>query len=146
MMLWNYKKILNTQYTKYTQYTQYQISISNAQYKIYTKYTQYTNIISNSAPPQTHHRQCFNLFILHHNLLDNQKGRDINKNIFLRLDILPFAKTFYVCIIMYICILHLYIIYVCQINIGGILNCNIIYLELLFKCNYIYLSGSILNL
>ena len=100
----------NIKYTIYKIYIipniKYQISISNTQYTIYTKYTQCTNIlqftqytqytytISNSAPPKTHHRPCFNLFILQHNLLDNQKGRDINENIFLRLDILFFAKTF----------------------------------------------------
>ena len=111
----------NTKYTIYKIYTIYTISNIRCQYTIYTKftqytqYTQYTNIISNSAPPQTHHRQCFNLFILHHNLLDNQNGRDINKNIFLRLDILSFAKTFlcmYNYVYMYIAPIH----HICMSN------------------------------
>ena len=38
-----------------------------------------------------HHNLCFNLFILHNNLFDNQ-GSEINKNdIFLRFDILSFT-------------------------------------------------------
>ena len=41
-----------------------------------------------------HHKPCFNLFILHNNLFDNQ-GSKINKNdIFVRFDILSFTKTF----------------------------------------------------
>ena len=39
--------------------------------------------------------RCFNLFIFHDNSFDNQ-GSEINKNdIFLRLDILYFTKTFF---------------------------------------------------
>ena len=42
-----------------------------------------------------HHNPCFNSFILHNNLFDNQ-GSEINKNdIFLRFDILPVTKTFF---------------------------------------------------
>ena len=42
-----------------------------------------------------HHNPCFNLFILHNNLFDNQ-GSEINKNdIFLRFDILSLTKTFF---------------------------------------------------
>ena len=42
-----------------------------------------------------HHNPCFNLFILHNNLFDNQ-GSEINENdIFLRFDILSFTKTFF---------------------------------------------------
>ena len=42
-----------------------------------------------------HHKPSFNLFILYNNLLDNQ-GSKINKNdIFVRFNILPFTKTFF---------------------------------------------------
>ena len=38
-----------------------------------------------------HHNSCFNLLILHNNSFDNQ-GSEINKNIFLRFDIMSFTK------------------------------------------------------
>ena len=42
-----------------------------------------------------HHYPCFNLFILHNNLFNNQ-GSEINKNdIFLHFNILSFTKTFF---------------------------------------------------
>ena len=41
-----------------------------------------------------HHNPCFNIFLLHHDSLDNQ-GRKINKNdVFLRFNILSFTTSF----------------------------------------------------
>ena len=43
-----------------------------------------------------HHKPCFNLFILHNNLFDNQGSKiKIKTNFFVRFDILPFTKTFF---------------------------------------------------
>ena len=48
-----------------------------------------------------HHNPCF-IIILGNNSFDNQ-GSEINKNIFLHFDILPFTKTFFllICICVY---------------------------------------------
>ena len=62
--------------------------------KIYICISLYLYIYMNDSQI-VHHNPCFNSFILHNNLFDNQ-GRKINKNdIFLRFDILPFTKTFF---------------------------------------------------
>ena len=55
-------------------------------------YQSYFNVYDSQI---VHHNPCFNLFILHNNLFDNQ-GSEINKSdIFLRFDILSFTKTFF---------------------------------------------------
>ena len=67
----------------------------------------YTHIYNSQI---VHHNPCFNLFILHNNLFDNQ-GSEINKNdIFLRFD-MSFTKTYIYIYTFSYCLQHCNIYY-----------------------------------